>query len=108
MSVDMDEHLSLFAFSLYQNCVACIMATRTNYSQGHTIKLKSIADPCASCFGVAQILLCQKMHDHMCCICKEILLFVRQSFPFIPFLLSCMNRHYSILYKEPALSPPRR
>ena len=34
--------------------------------------VKSITVLCACCFGVAQILPCQKVHDHICYTCKEI------------------------------------
>jgi len=64
--------------------------------------LKSTAVPCAWCSGGAQILPCRKTHDRRYCICKEILLFAPQSFPWIPFPLSCMNR-YTIWYKQEAL-----
>ena len=65
-------------------------------------KLKLIVDPCAGCSGVAQILLYQRMHDHIYCICTEILLSARQTLPSVPFQTSCINRH-SIWYKEPVL-----
>jgi hypothetical protein len=54
--------------------------------------LKSIAVPCACCFGGAQILLCRNMHGRIYCICKEILPLAPQHFRSIPFPLSCMNR----------------
>jgi hypothetical protein len=62
--------------------------------------VKSITVLCACCFGVAQILPCQKMHDHICYICKETLpLLARQTFPSVSLRLSYMNRHI-IRYKQ--------
>ena len=54
---------------------------------------KSTAVLRACCSGGVQILSCQKMHDHICCICKEILLSLRQRLPSIHFHWSCMNKY---------------
>ena len=57
------------------------------------VVLKSIAVLRACCSGDAQIVPCQKTHDHICCICKEILLSLHPRLPSIPFHWSWMNKY---------------
>jgi hypothetical protein len=92
----------IFTCLLIISELRCLYYSFMNESvKSHTIKVKSIADPCAGRSGVAQIQLCQKMHDHISCIYKETLVFPGQTSPCLLLPMSCMNRH-SIWYKEQA------
>jgi hypothetical protein len=93
MTIGIHEHLSLCLLSHHIRTVLFLLSLHEGMVTRSWSKLKLIAKPCACCSGVAQILLCQRRHDHICCTCTEILLFVRQTFPSVPFLMSCMNRH---------------
>jgi hypothetical protein len=83
------SYSSLFAnfssFSVISELLFILLLNKQSSRKVVGIVLRSITVPCACCSDVAQILLGQKMHDHTCCICNEILLFTRQTFPGFPF-----------------------
>jgi hypothetical protein len=93
------------SFSAVSELMFVLLRNRQTSRNVNRIVLRSFVLASVCCSGIPQILLGQKMHDHRCCICKEILLFARQTFPGVPFLRTCANRHLSLKSRVRALPP---
>ena len=93
------------SFSAVSELMFVLLRNRQTSRNVNRIVLRSFVLASVCCSGIPQILLGQKMHDHRCCICKEILLFARQTFPGVPFLRTCANRHLLFEIKGQGITP---